>query len=78
MSKAFDTHPITGDRTRRAQAEISALLPNKTECVVDNGAIRNIKTRLAPLIVENAHPVLHCHDPEEDTPTARNVLRRGD
>jgi predicted Zn-dependent protease len=75
VSKAFDTHPITEDRIRRAQEEISTLLPDRTEYVVDTGEFQDIKTRLARLIVENAHPMLHRLDPEEDTPTGGNMPR---
>lgn len=76
VSKAFDTHPMTEERIRRAQEEISTLLPGKTEYVVDTGEFQDVKARLARLIVENAHPVLHRHDREEDTSRGGNKLRR--
>jgi predicted Zn-dependent protease len=74
VSKAFDTHPMTEERIRRAQEEISTLLPDKTEYVVDTGEFQDIKAR----VVENAHPVLHRRDPEEGTRAGGNMLRRGE
>jgi beta-barrel assembly-enhancing protease len=77
VSKAFDTHPMMEERIRRAQEEISTLLPEKTEYVLDTGEFQEIKTRLARLIVEDTHPVGQRHDPEEGKRTGGNLLRRG-
>jgi predicted Zn-dependent protease len=75
VSRALETHPMREDGIGRAQEEISSLLPDKTESAVDTGEFQDLKTRLARWIVENGYPVLHRHDPEEDTPTGRNRLR---
>jgi len=77
VSKAFDTHPMMDDRVRRAQGEISRLLPDKIEYVVDTGEFQDVKARLARLIGENSHPVLHRHNDEEHTPTGGNMLLAG-
>ena len=77
VSKAFDTHPMTEERIRRAQEEISTLLPDKTEYVVDTGEFQDIKARLARLIVENAHPVPDRHDSQEGARTGGNTFRLG-
>jgi len=74
VSKAFDTHPMTEERIRRAQEQIFTLLPDKTEYVVDTGEFQDIKARL----VENAQPVLRRHAPEEGARTSGNMLRRGE
>lgn len=47
MAKAFATHPMTGDRIRRAQREIAIILPPKSEYVEDTSEFHEIKTRLA-------------------------------
>jgi predicted Zn-dependent protease len=78
VSKAFDTHPMPQDRIRRVQEEISTLLPEKNEYVVDTGEFQDIKARLARLILEHAHPVLHRHEPEVDMPTDGNTLHQGE
>lgn len=45
VAKAFATHPVTEDRIRRAQEEIS-VLTDKTEYVVDTSEFQDIKARL--------------------------------
>lgn len=47
VAKAFATHPMTGDRIRRAQQEIAAILPPKSEYIEDTSEFHEIKTRLA-------------------------------
>jgi predicted Zn-dependent protease len=80
VAKAFATHPMTDDRIRRAQKEISTLLPGKTEYVVDTSEFQEVKARLARLMherpSENGRPVLHRRGPEEDTPAGGPTLRR--
>jgi len=46
MSKAFATHPMTGERIKLAQAEISAYLPGRTEYVIDTSEFQEVKARL--------------------------------
>jgi predicted Zn-dependent protease len=80
VAKAFATHPMTEDRIRRAQKEISSMLPDKTEYVVDTSEFQEVKTRLARLMherpSEDGRPVLHRRGPEEDTPTSGPTLHR--
>jgi predicted Zn-dependent protease len=47
VAKAFATHPMTGDRIRRAQQEIAIMLPPKAEYVDDTSEFHEIKLRLA-------------------------------
>ena len=57
VEKAFSTHPLTEDRIRRAREEISSLLPNKLEYVVDTSEFQEVKARVNKLVHEP--PVLH-------------------
>ncbi len=55
---------MTKDRIRRAQEEISTLLPAKTTYIVDTSAFQDVRSRLAELMHEHApseggRPVLH-------------------
>jgi predicted Zn-dependent protease len=52
VAKAFATHPPTEDRIRRAQKEISSLLPDKAEYVVDTSEFQEVKARVANLTHE--------------------------
>jgi beta-barrel assembly-enhancing protease len=69
--KAFATHPATEDRIRRGQKEISSLLPDKAEYVVDTSEFQEVKVRVANLMHER--PVLHRRSPDEHdvTPITR-------
>ena len=71
VARAFATHPMTEDRVRRAQEEISTLLPAKTAYIVDTSAFQEVKSRLADLMHERApseggRPVLHRRTREND------------
>ena len=57
VAKVFATHPETEDRIRRAQKEISSLLPDKAEYVVDTSEFQDVKARVANLT--HKRPVLH-------------------
>ncbi|HLK31805.1 MAG TPA: M48 family metallopeptidase [Terriglobales bacterium] len=46
LAKAFSTHPMTGDRIRRAQQEIATILPPQAEYVVDTSEFQEMKERL--------------------------------
>jgi beta-barrel assembly-enhancing protease len=64
IASAFATHPMTEDRIRQAQEEISTLLPAKTAYIVDTSTFQEVKSRLAGLLHEHApseggRPVLH-------------------
>ncbi len=73
LAKAFSTHPMTGDRIRRAQLEITKYLPAKDEYIVDTSDFDAVKARLRQ--IENAHridggqgihPTLRRRGPESD------------
>jgi len=59
VEKVFSTHPLTEDRIRRAQKEISSLLPGKVEYVVDTSEFQEVKARVDKLMHEP--PILHRH-----------------
>jgi beta-barrel assembly-enhancing protease len=71
IASAFATHPMTEDRIRRAQEEISTLLPARTQYIVDTSAFREVKSRLASLMREHrpsdsGRPILHRRTREND------------
>lgn len=49
ISKALATHPMTEERIKRAESEISTLLPAKGEYIADTGEFEQAKSRLAQL-----------------------------
>jgi beta-barrel assembly-enhancing protease len=55
LAKAFATHPMTGDRIKRAQQTIEKYLPAKNEYIVDTSEFDEVKARL--LGMENAHKI---------------------
>jgi predicted Zn-dependent protease len=74
LAKAFATHPMTGDRIKRAQEEITKYLPAKDEYIVDTSEFDAVKARLQG--IENAqridngqgiHPTLRRRGPETET-----------
>ncbi len=74
LAKAFATHPMTGDRIKRAQEEIAKYLPPKDEYIVDTSDFDAVKARLEK--IENAnridggagiHPTLRRREPEADS-----------
>ncbi len=67
LAKAFATHPMTGDRIKRAQQEIAKYLPPKDEYIVDTSEFEQVKARLRAQ--ENEHRI----DTGKGT---RPVLRR--
>jgi predicted Zn-dependent protease len=67
LAKAFDTHPMTSDRIKRAQKEIAEYLPAKPEYVVDTSEFEAIKARLERM--ENGERIEMGH-------ASRPVLRR--
>jgi Zn-dependent protease with chaperone function len=69
LAKTFATHPMTGERIKRAQEEIAKYLPAKQEYIVDTSEFERVKARLAEL--ENAHRLSTKQSP-------RPTLRRRD
>lgn len=72
IAKAFTTHPMTGDRIRRAQEEIATMLPAKEEYVVDTSEFQEVKAHLSALMLrhqievgQGARPTLRRRGPEE-------------
>jgi predicted Zn-dependent protease len=55
LARAFDTHPMTAERVRRAQEEMSAMLPSKDSYMVTNSEFDDVKARLAA--IENRHVI---------------------
>jgi beta-barrel assembly-enhancing protease len=55
LARAFLTHPMTGDRIKRAQQTIEKYLPAKNEYIVDTSDFDEVKARL--LGVENTHKI---------------------
>ena len=47
IAKAFSTHPMTGERIKRAQQEIASMLPPKAQYVDDTSEFHDIRQRLA-------------------------------
>ena len=76
LAKTFATHPMTGERIKRAQEEIARYLPPKQEYIVDTSEFVGVKARLVEL--QNAHrmsayqtsprPTLRRRDKADDGP----------
>ena len=64
LAKAFATHPLAEGRIRRAHKEISSLLPDKPEYILDTSEFQEVKARVGNLMSER--PVLHRGGREED------------
>jgi beta-barrel assembly-enhancing protease len=71
IAQAFTTHLMTTERVRRAQEEISTLLPAKPAYIVDTSAFQEVNSRLAEIMhehaaYENGRPVIHRRTWEHD------------
>jgi predicted Zn-dependent protease len=73
LARAFMTHPMTGDRIKRAQQEIAKYLPARDDYIVNTSDFDEVKARLVG--IENAnridggggnHPTLRRRGPESD------------
>lgn len=53
IAKAFSTHPMTGDRIRRAQREIAIMLPPQEKYVEDTSEFQDIKRELSRDVEEH-------------------------
>jgi beta-barrel assembly-enhancing protease len=82
IAKAFSTHPMTGERIKRAQQEIASMLPPKAEYVDDTSEFHDIRQRLARDVEEHrpdsgGPPRLVRRDrKEKDKDDGGPVLRR--
>ena len=55
LAKAFSTHPMTKDRIKRAQQEITQYLPARGEYIIDTSQFQEVKRRLETL--EDEHRI---------------------
>lgn len=79
MARAFATHPMNGDRIRRAEAELE-VLPARQDYVVTTSEFDQVKSRLIQLTRgrkiepgKSSGPVLRKHTSDDDKPP---VLKR--
>ncbi len=73
ISKAFSTHPMTSDRVKRAQKEISEYLPPRPQYIVDTSEFEQVKARLAKLL--NRRSLVNS---KTDRPTLRRAEHNPD
>jgi predicted Zn-dependent protease len=71
VARGFSNYPLTEDRIRRLQSEITTFLPDRTDYIVDTNEFQDIKSRLLSL---QGPLQLRRHGDDED-PRAP-VLRR--
>ena len=67
LAKAFRTHPLTGDRIRKTEYNISSVLPERDQYVINTSEFEKIKFKL--LAMENARRPTKDDNP--DRPTLR-------
>jgi predicted Zn-dependent protease len=65
LSRAFETHPPTGDRIETSQKEIASILPAKPEYVVTTSEFDDVKARLAR--IENKRKMDDAKDGKKPT-----------
>ena len=65
LSRAFETHPPTGDRIENSQKEIATILPAKPEYVVTTSEFDDVKARLAR--IENKRKLDDAKDGKKPT-----------
>ena len=68
LAKAFSTHPMTPDRVKRAEKEMTEMLPPRPQYIVDTSEFEQVKARLARLL--NGR---HLFDAKSDRPTLRRI-----
>ena len=71
FARAFSTHPVTGDRIRKAQQQIEQALPSREEYTLSSSEFERIKTRLE--ILENAR---NRESEGEEDPARPRLQRR--
>ena len=71
IARAFDSHPMTAERVRRAQEEMSEMLPAKDDYVVTTSEFNDVKARLGALVSRHV-----IEDDLSKTPTLRKVAAR--
>jgi predicted Zn-dependent protease len=75
IGKMFARYPLTEDRIRRAEKEISAL-PARDEHIVDTSEFQEVKSRLANIMLgqrksEDGSPVLRRHGNDDSRPQVK-------
>ncbi len=74
LAKAFNTHPMTDDRIRRAQQAIVRYLPGRDQYLINTNEFDEVKSRLALLLGQHLRindksgiPTLRRRKPRSDT-----------
>lgn len=82
LARAFDTHPMTAERVKRAQTVMSAMLPAKDEYRVTTNEFNEVKARLAALVDQHGMdapgslPTLHKNVGSHDADSEKGENRR--
>lgn len=71
IARAFDSHPMTAERVRRAQEEMNTMLPAKDDYVVTTSEFNDVKARLTALV--NHHVI---EDADDKLPTLRKATEK--
>lgn len=77
LDKAFSTHPMTDDRIKRAQKEITEYLPDRNDYVIDTSDFQEVRQRVAELTdrrkidLGNVTPVLHRRHSDDTPPPSK-------
>jgi predicted Zn-dependent protease len=78
IDKAFATHPMTSDRIKRAQMEISDYLPERDDYVIDTNEFQDVRQQVAQLTnrrsvdVGKLTPVLHKREVADQAEPPKN------
>ena len=70
IARSFSSYPLTEERIRHIQVEITNFLPDRKEYILDTSEFQEVRSRLAALQA----PVLRHH--HDDEPSKGPVLRR--
>jgi len=73
FARAFDSHPMTEERVKRAQEEMAVMLPAKEDYVVTTSEFNDVKARLLEIV--NHHVVA---DPAQNKPMLRKSASNDD
>ncbi len=72
IARAFATYPPTEERIQKAQTEISTLLPNRNDYVMDTNEFQEVKAKL----LGADRPILRRHRPGDSMANAPLLHRR--
>ncbi len=80
VARAFDSHPMTAERVRRAQEEMRSMLPAKDDYVVTTSEFNDVKARLTALVSHHGieeersdRPQLRKTGTEDERPTLKRA-----